>query len=329
MDRTLSVVIPVHNVERYLDACLASVAAQRFDDFDVVVVDDGSTDASRAIADRFARHDRRFTVVHQRHRGLAAARNTGLEHTAGRYLAFVDSDDLLPDRAFATLVGSLEESGSDIACGGVQRFDRNGSWSSPLHDGVFDEPATGTHISRRTALIKDRTVWNKVYRRAFWNGHGFRFPHHPHEDAPVTVPAHVLARAVDVVTGPVYLWRQRDDGPLSTTQRLHDPANLEGRMKQVTAVAGFLAAADPALKRVYDTAALEHDILILLTAVPHVPVGYREEILGFVSSFVAGVEPGVLDGLSVDDRECYHLVRDGATARLIQLLDRRPQTAFL
>lgn len=329
MYRTLSVVIPVHNVERFLEACLTSVAAQSYDDFDVVVVDDGSTDSGRAIADRFTRHDRRFTLLDQPHRGLAAARNTGLAHTAGRYLAFVDSDDLLPDRAFATLVGSLEGSGSDIACGGVRRFDRNGSWSSPLHDGVFDEPATGTHITRRTNLINDRTVWNKVYRRSFWDGHGFRFPHHPHEDAPVTVPAHVLARAVDVVTGPVYLWRQRDDGPLSTTQRLHDPGNLVGRMKQVTAVAGFLAVADPALKRVYDTAALEHDILILLTAIPHVSAGYRDEILRFVASFVAGVEPDVLDRLSAEDRECYQLVRDGSTAQLIRSLDRRPQTAFL
>src|SRR5689334_866082 len=88
----LSVVVPVYDVERYLDECLASLAAQTLRDLEVVVVDDGSPDGSAAIAEAWARRDPRFRLVRQANHGLGHARNTGARHAAGTYLAFVDSD---------------------------------------------------------------------------------------------------------------------------------------------------------------------------------------------------------------------------------------------
>src|SRR4051794_27139056 len=209
MSSVLSVVVPIYNVAPYLDECLASIARQTRAELEVVMVDDGSTDDSAAIAARFADTDPRFTLVRKANAGLGAARNTGLEHATGEYLMFVDSDDSLAPYAAEILVGSIDKTGSDFSCGGVMRQKTRGMQSSPMQRGAFAETKLRTHVSRLPALLGDRTAWNKVYRRSFFDEHGFRFPEGVlYEDIPVTIPAHVLAKSVDVIAVPVYYWRE-------------------------------------------------------------------------------------------------------------------------
>ena len=90
---TISVVIPVYNVKPYLERCVKSVLCQTYRDLEVVIVDDGSTDGSGELCDRFAAKDRRIIVIHQENQGLSAARNTGILHSTGEYIMFLDSDD--------------------------------------------------------------------------------------------------------------------------------------------------------------------------------------------------------------------------------------------
>ena len=92
----LSVVVPVYNVESYLAACLDSILAQTFTDLEVLLVDDGSTDGSTAIAEQYAERHTNISMIQQANAGLAAARNTGVKHISGELLAFVDSDDTIP-----------------------------------------------------------------------------------------------------------------------------------------------------------------------------------------------------------------------------------------
>ncbi|MFF4501671.1 glycosyltransferase family 2 protein [Streptomyces sp. NPDC001401] len=330
MQPVLSVIVPFYCVERYFEACLESIAAQTLRDLQVIMVDDGSTDGSVRTAEKFAEQDPRFQLLRQSNRGLGAARNAGLPKAGGRYIAFVDSDDIVAPDAYELLVGSLEASGSDIACGGVQRFNRDGYYPSSLHEGIFDEARSRTHITRQTDLIGDRTVWNKVYRRSFWDDHGLIFPEHQLEDACVTVPAHVLATAVDVVTGPVYFWRQRDDGPPSITQRLFDLDIVEGRVQQLTKVSGFLAEHSAHLKRIYDLVALEHDLFILVMALPHIAdASYRIGLLRFMKNFLAGVDPEVFDQLGETHTTCYQIVRNGAMGEVVGFAEEQPRTVFL
>ena len=123
----ISVIVPVYNVERYLPPCLESIAAQKFGDVDVLMVDDGSTDGSAALAEEFARRDPRFRLVHQENGGLSKARNTGIEVATGEFIAFVDSDDVLPPRAYELLMAALDETGSDFATGNVHRLTTAGT----------------------------------------------------------------------------------------------------------------------------------------------------------------------------------------------------------
>ncbi|WP_405669616.1 glycosyltransferase family 2 protein [Streptomyces sp. NBC_01530] len=329
MQPDLSVVIPVYDSELYLEACLDSIARQSLKDLEVILVDDGSTDRSRHIAQDFTERDDRFRLVCQDNAGCGAARNAGLPHATGRYITFSDCDDILAEDAYARLVGSLEETGSDVACGGVRRFNQDHEWPSPLHQGIFDQTRKRTHITHWPALIDDRTVWNKVYRRSFWNQYDLVYAEHPFEDGCLAVQAHVLASAVDVLAGPVYFWRSRDEGSLSTTQRKFDPVLLDGRIQQVMTISGFIAQRAPQLKRLYHKVALEHDMLILLNTLPQVDPELRERIMKFATNFCRNVEQGIFEELSGSNRDCYSLLLNGDLEQLLEHLTRRPQTDFL
>src|SRR5690625_2871027 len=128
---SVSVVIAAYDVADYLPEALASVLAQDGVDLEVVVVDDGSTDATGQIADDVASRDPRVVVVHQPNGGLGAARNTGIARASGDLLAFCDADDVVPPAAYAAMARSLQASGSDVAVGRIHRL---------LPDGTHQEP---------------------------------------------------------------------------------------------------------------------------------------------------------------------------------------------
>jgi CDP-glycerol glycerophosphotransferase len=118
----VSVVVPIHNVAAYLEACLDSLAQQTMSDLEIIMVDDGSTDESPAIAQRFVARDERFRLMRQANAGQGAARNTGTGQSGGEFLAFVDGDDVLPPNAYEALLGALDRTSSDFATGNIRRL---------------------------------------------------------------------------------------------------------------------------------------------------------------------------------------------------------------
>lgn len=104
----LSIIIPVYQVETTLDRCIESILRQSFTDYEIILVDDGSTDGSGKICDEWKEREPRISVIHQSNRGLSAARNTGLELARGEYIAFVDSDDTLADNTLAEIMQGIE-----------------------------------------------------------------------------------------------------------------------------------------------------------------------------------------------------------------------------
>jgi CDP-glycerol glycerophosphotransferase len=226
----LSVVVPAYQVVDYLAACLDSVLAQTWDPLEVVVVDDGSTDGTGEVADRVARRDDRVRVVHQANAGLGAARNTGVAHCTGTYLAFADSDDLVVPGAYAAMVASLERTGSDLAVGAVERLRGEERFMTPLMAENHRTGGASVTLEERPLLLADVFAWNKVYRRSFWDRHGLTFPTDVrYEDQPALTRALVAADAIDVLTDPVYLWRVRDDGS-SISQQRGDLRDLSDRL---------------------------------------------------------------------------------------------------
>ncbi|GGV88508.1 hypothetical protein GCM10015535_39890 [Streptomyces gelaticus] len=322
MPPRLSVVVPVHNVELYLTDCLKSLAEQTMADLEVVMVDDGSTDDSAALAAAFAEQDGRFRLVSQENGGLGHARNTGVRNCdpGARHLAFVDSDDVLPPRAYELLVGALDETGSDLASGNVLRLRASGRLQqSPDLRRPMATTRLRTHISRDWDLAADRIACNKVFRRSFWDEHAFAFPVGAlYEDIPVVLPAHFLARSVDVLKDPVYHWRDR---PGSVTTRRAVVRGVQDRVSHLLGVSAFLDEhRDAADKRQYEAHVLADDLWSFMEALPDGDEEYRRAFLTYANEFTDQVDPAVLDALPLRLRLMWHLVRERRTGELLDLL---------
>lgn len=118
-----SIIVPVYNVEKYLDKCLASISEQTFKEFECIVVDDGSPDNSNDIIDRYVNKDQRFKVIHQKNMGISAARNAGLAIAQGDYIAFVDSDDYISNEYLEKFALKIANTDADIViCGFIDVF---------------------------------------------------------------------------------------------------------------------------------------------------------------------------------------------------------------
>lgn len=111
----ISVIIPIYNVEEYLEKCVNSVLNQTYSDLEIILVDDGSTDNSGKICDELKNKDNRIIVIHQENQGLSAARNAGIAKALGEYIAFVDSDDYIMEDMYETLYKNLEKTDADIS----------------------------------------------------------------------------------------------------------------------------------------------------------------------------------------------------------------------
>jgi CDP-glycerol glycerophosphotransferase len=322
MSARVSVVVPVHNVAAYLDTCLESLAQQTMEDLEVVIVDDGSTDESPEIAARFAARDPRFRLVSQPNAGLGAARNTGVAHASGEFLAFVDSDDAVTPRAYEALLGALDRTGSDFASGNARRLTSFGTVPVPFLAATFERTRLRTHITRFPGLRVDRTAWNKLFRRSFWDEHRFRFPEGVlYEDIPVTLPAHYVARSVDVLQEPVYLWRLREGDDLSITQRRTETKALRDRVSAVDYVSRFLGERRMALsKSLYDRSAVRHDLRLFLAVLPGAGDEYRALFLELVNDFLDRADSSAIDQPLAIDRLKWQLVRRRALPELLEVL---------
>ena len=110
----LSVIVPIYNAEKFLMRCVNSILDQKFKDFELILIDDGSSDASPEICDEIIKNDNRIVVIHQDNAGVAAARNIGIEIATGNYIAFVDSDDFIEEEMYFSMINIAEKYNCDV-----------------------------------------------------------------------------------------------------------------------------------------------------------------------------------------------------------------------
>ncbi len=173
----ISIIVPIYNVEKYLRPCLESIRVQTFKDFEVVLVDDGSTDNSGLICDEYAQKDKRFVVVHKPNEGTAKARITAFEHSKGEYITFIDSDDYVSPVYLEKLISPILEEGVDmVSCNyyDVEAHNQKETARKLTLEGLYCGDALKDFIANHYLFDSSchgfgmaNTLWTKMVKRAF------------------------------------------------------------------------------------------------------------------------------------------------------------------
>lgn len=175
----VSIIIPIYKAEKYLERCLESVLRQTYKDIEIILVDDGSPDSCPLICDSYKEKHRKIKVIHSENYGQSVARNKGMELAAGKYISFVDADDVLVDDSIEKLITIAEKGQYDIVSGNYFRVDKEIKVSSnAFSSGEIDKYGCKDH-RKRYNLYKTSSlfgyVWGKLYRSSFIKEHEVRF----------------------------------------------------------------------------------------------------------------------------------------------------------
>ncbi len=214
MQSLVSVIVPVYNTEKYLQKCIDSIVNQSYRNIEVILIDDGSTDNSASICDKFAENDNRVIVFHKDNEGLSVARNFGIDRATGEYILFVDSDDYIDAMMIEKLHNKIVLDNADISICSFNYIDENGkildlkAEDKVVLDRLFTskEAYDGLCSDNKTSYI---VSWNKLYKKKLFDT--IRFPRwKQHEDLMV---AHLIYEKCDRITTvnePLYYYLQRD-----------------------------------------------------------------------------------------------------------------------
>jgi glycosyltransferase involved in cell wall biosynthesis len=207
--KEISVIVPVYNVEKYLEKCIDSILSQTFKDFEVILVDDGSKDRCGIICDKYESLDNRVKVIHKTNGGLSSARNSGLEIASGEYVVFVDSDDWIDKNMYQELYNEAKKHNADIVqCKFIKAKDENVS----IYNNESNEAEVIRNLEALCNLYNEKCIetvvtWNKLYRRYLFND--IVFPNGKiHEDQFTTYKLLYKANKVVLVDKEFYYYRQ-------------------------------------------------------------------------------------------------------------------------
>ena len=229
----LSVIVACYNEQDYVEQCLDSIANTNFplENMEVLMVDDDSTDETSAIIDKYAEKYKCFRALHKTNGGISSTRNYGMKHARGKYIAFVDGDDIVPSDAYSNLIYKARKNQSDVVAGFVKRFDKDRYENSFLHSFAIHDDYDDTNLDDNHDLLYDTTVWNKIYRRQFLVENNIKFIEGMiYEDIPFTLEVHLKSKKTSIIENVVYEWRWRESTD-SITQTRNALDNFESRLK--------------------------------------------------------------------------------------------------
>ncbi|MCD7969903.1 MAG: glycosyltransferase [Alistipes sp.] len=165
----ISVIIPVYNVEKYIERCIRSILDQTFQDFEVILVNDGSTDRSMEIVEKFARVDNRFVILHNpKNMGLMWTRKVGYDKAKGKYFVFCDSDDYLPSNSLEKLYNVITDSRASIVAGGVQYVSDKKQLAKRYNKLSYGSDSEAVYKSLLTGELL-HNLWGKIFDRKLFD----------------------------------------------------------------------------------------------------------------------------------------------------------------
>ncbi len=216
----VSIIIPVYNVQTYIEECLKSLLQQTYKNLEIILVNDGSTDNSGIICDKYAEADTRIRVFHKENGGVSSARNVGLQNVTGDYVTFVDPDDWIEPDMYEKMVMHFDNNIEAVFCGYWESPEKEMNLSPILH-----QPEKEGIVNGEEALYQCMigigygyftSVWNKMFRTSFLKEYSIFFENYSiAEDELWLAKVVPLCDKVYLLPTPFYHWRQRGDSALS------------------------------------------------------------------------------------------------------------------
>ncbi|MFT8356975.1 MAG: glycosyltransferase [Bifidobacterium aquikefiri] len=236
----VSIIVPVYNAERYLRHCVDSILGQSYRNLQILLIDDGATDASGDMCDEYAAHDSRVTVIHKHNGGIASAQNAGLDAATGDCIAFCDNDDIMHNNNVEHLLMALQKTHADMAKG---RWNQIGVSELPVtiesasqaqslgaltliddplnaYQSVFCKTLRILGGAKTEARYFNEANWCRLYRRELWDGLRFKEGHYA-QDIRMAGPLYARTKRVVDVNEVLYYWLQEPD---SVTHSQRTPA---------------------------------------------------------------------------------------------------------
>jgi glycosyltransferase involved in cell wall biosynthesis len=215
----LSIIVPVYNVEAYLPKCIDSILNQSFEDFELILINDGSTDKSSNICEYYREKDARVVFFQKENGGLSSARNIGLDYAKGEYVAFVDSDDWIDQSMYNSLILALEKNGCDIVICGHNIVNFDGSITS-ISKVKYDTLYSGLEATK--LILGDILIfsfaWDKLYKRELFDG--IRYPEGQiYEDTATTYKVFHKSTRVIQIEETFYFYVRRKDSLCYSTEK--------------------------------------------------------------------------------------------------------------
>lgn len=221
----VSVIVPVYNAEIFLEKCIGSILAQDYSSFEVILIDDGSSDNSGLICDRYAQIDSRVKAFHQNHAGVSVARNKGIRNATGQYIVFSDADDLLPLDSLSNRMEAMGE--ADLLISSYDVVDTEAK--SRRSAGILDKKEWNREEALCNLFSPDETgyqgyLWNKMFRLHSIREHGLFFAEGiAYNEDRLFVMQYVLAcKTIFVSNHVVYHYREHENGAMGNLSEIED-----------------------------------------------------------------------------------------------------------
>ena len=220
----ISIILPIYNVEKYIEDCLKSIQEQTFTDFEVIAVDDCGQDNSIAIYESFMKNDSRFKLVkHEKNKGLSAARNTGISNSNSEYIVCIDSDDWVEPILLEAVYNVFEKSEIEAVWFNANMIqDSTGEHYSTIFDPKkFLLNAGWMKITPQNFNKFPDYAWNKAYRKSALEKYSLKFPEGLYfEDADFYLRAYTNIKKVYYIMTPLYNYRMREDSIVTGSSNL-------------------------------------------------------------------------------------------------------------
>lgn len=310
----LSVIMAVRDVEDWISEAVWSILNQSLQSLELIIVDDRSADGTAAIVTEFSHSDARVRFLPNPGTGGADARNFGVSIASGEFIAFADGDDVVPSRAYQTMIEQARESGSEMVVGNHLVLEPQRTLTRNQSLPIFGSKSVGISLRDEPRFLRDRVCWNRIVRRSSWEALGIRFADARRSNDILAMVHCYCAMPFDVVPEPVYAYRRRVGASSMTASKLRPESLADHFAQEFACMRAVAELGEPHVLEVYYHGILEHDVwahgrsLFTTAAAEDAAFAPAREL---IRELLLQAPHGVIDRLGAVKATTYSYIRDG------------------